>query len=49
MIDYETLTPKPTINGVELTGEMDLSDIGIVEMPPEMVTEIVEETFGNIL
>ena len=34
-MDYNDLENKPTINGVELTQEMDLSDIGIVEMSPE--------------
>lgn len=48
-MDYEDLTNKPTINGVTLTSEMELSDIGIVEMSPEMVANIFLETFGFIL
>ena len=46
---YETLTDKPSINGVTLTSDMELSDIGIIEMTPEMVKEIFLETFGYIL
>lgn len=48
-MDYESLENKPTINGVELTSEMELVDIGILEMTPEMVAEIFLETFGVIL
>lgn len=48
-MDYESLENKPTINGVELTSEMELVDIGILEMTPEMVSEIFLETFGVIL
>lgn len=48
-MDYNELENKPTINGVELTSDMDLEDIGIVEMTPEMVNEIFLETFGFIL
>lgn len=48
-MDYESLENKPTINGVELTSEMELVDIGILEMTPEMVAEVFLETFGVIL
>ena len=48
-MDYNDLENKPTINGVELTQDMDLSDIGIVEMSPETVSEIFLETFGYLL
>ena len=48
-MDYNDLENKPTINGVELTQEMDLSDIGIVEMSPETVSEIFLETFVYLL
>ena len=48
-MDYESLDNKPTINGVELTSDMELIDIGIVEMTPEMVAEIFLETIGVIL
>ena len=47
--NYEELTIKPSINGVELTSDMDFSDIGILEMTPEMVAEIFLETFGYLL
>lgn len=47
--NYEDLENKPSINGVELTSDMDLSDIGILEMTPEMISEIFLETFGYLL
>ena len=49
LMDYETLENKPSINGVELKPGMELEDIGIVEMSPEMVSELFFETFGYIL
>jgi hypothetical protein len=48
-MDYQDLENKPSINGVVLESDMDLSDIGLVEMTPAMVSEIVLETFGIIL
>lgn len=48
-MDYNELENKPTINGVELTSDMELTDIGILEMTPEMVDEIFLETFGYLL
>jgi hypothetical protein len=48
-MDYNELENKPTINGVELSSDMDLNDIGIFEMTPEMVNEIFLETFGYLL
>lgn len=48
-MDYNDLEHKPTINGVELTQEMELEDVGIREMTPEMVSEVFLETFGVIL
>lgn len=47
--NYNDLENKPTINGVELTSDMELSDIGILEMTPDMVSEIFLETFGYLL
>lgn len=47
--DYNELINRPSINGVELQSEMDLSDIGILEMTPEMVSEIFLETFGYLM
>jgi hypothetical protein len=47
--NYNDLENKPTINGVELTSDMELSDIGILEMTPAMVSEIFLETFGYVL
>ena len=46
--DYEKLDNKPSINGVELTSDMELADIGILEMTPDMIAEIFLETFGYI-
>lgn len=40
---------KPSINGVELTSDMSLEDIGIIELTPEMVNELFLETFGVVL
>lgn len=48
-MDYNSLDNKPSINGVELHEGMELADIGILEMTPEMVSEIFLETFGVIL
>lgn len=48
-MDYTDLENKPTINGVELIPNMDISDIGIDELTPDMVAEIFLETFGIIL
>lgn len=48
-MDYETLENKPSINGVQLTSDMTLEDVGIVELTPEMVSEIFLEVFGVIL
>ena len=39
MVDYETeVTNHPTINGVEVVGDLSLTDIGIIELTPEMVS-----------
>ena len=48
-MDYNELENKPTINNVELRSDMDLNDIGILEMTPEMVNEIFLEIFGYLL
>ena len=48
-MDYQELENKPTINGVVLEPNMELSYIGLVEMTPGMVAELVLETFGIIL
>lgn len=48
-MNYEELDNKPSINGVELVPGMELTDIGILEMTPEMVSEIILEVFGVIL
>ena len=48
-MNYEDLDNKPSINGVTLEEGMELEDIGISELPPEMVSKIFEETFGTVL
>lgn len=48
-MDYNDLINKPQINGVELTQDMDLEDVGIIELTPEMVAELYLETFGFLL
>lgn len=48
-MDYLELENKPTINGVTLTPDMSLEDVGIHEMTPEMVKEIFLETFGFVV
>jgi hypothetical protein len=48
-MDYNELSNLPTINGVTLEGDMELEDVGIVEMTPEMVAELYLETFGFLL
>lgn len=48
-MNYEELDNKPSINGVTLEEGMTLEDIGISELPPEMVSNIIEETFGTLL
>ena len=48
-MDYNECTNKPSINGVEVIGYLEVTDIGIVEMSTEMISEIFLETFGFIL
>ena len=48
-MDYEELENKPSINGVTLEEGMELEDIGISELTPDMVSEIFLEVFGVIL
>jgi hypothetical protein len=48
-MEYNDLDHKPTVNGVTLVPDMELEDIGIREMTPEMVAETFLETFGVIL
>ena len=49
MNDYNQLENLPTVNGVEVKGDLSLTDIGILEMSPEEVNEIFLETFGYLL
>lgn len=49
-MDYmNDVTNKPSINGVEVVGDLEITDIGIVEMPTEMISDIFLETFGFLL
>lgn len=48
-MDYAELENKPTINGVTLEGDLELEDIGISELTPDMVSELFLETFGVLL
>ena len=48
-MDYNELDNLPTINGIEVKGDLTLTDIGILEMTPEEVNEIFLETFGSLL
>jgi hypothetical protein len=48
-MNYEDLENKPSINGVTLEEGMELEDIGIQELTPDMVSEIFLEVFGVIL
>ncbi len=49
MDDYNQLENLPTINGIEVKGDLTLNDIGILEMTLEEVNEIFLETFGYLL
>lgn len=44
--DYNMLTNKPTINGRELSGDMELEDIGDVPIPDEDIVEAVNSAFS---
>jgi hypothetical protein len=48
-MDYNNLENHPTFNGVEVVGDLSLEDIGIIELTPEMVSELWLETFGVLL
>lgn len=48
-MDYNELDNLPTINGVEVKGDLTLNDIGILEMSPAEVNEIFLEAFGYVL
>ena len=48
-MDYNELDNKPSINGTVLEGDLELEDIGISELTPDMVSEIFLEVFGVLL
>ena len=45
--DYYGLKNKPKINGVELNGDIDLTDLGFVTMSDEEVNQLFNEIFGG--
>lgn len=45
-IDYNDIQNKPTIEGVPLTGNITLADLGLSEMSNEFIDEIIDG--GNI-
>lgn len=47
--DYLLLENPPDINGVKLVPNMEIEDIGIQEMTPNMVSELYLEIMGFIL
>jgi len=47
--DYLLLDNLPDINGVKLIPGMELEDIGIQEMTPNMVSELYLEIMGITL
>lgn len=42
--DYSVLSNKPSINGVEISGDMTLENIGIHEITGTEMKEIIAET-----
>ena len=48
-MDYNDCTNKPSINGVEVKDDLEITDIGIVEMPTDMISEIFLESLGLLL
>lgn len=48
-MNYEEIDNYPTINGVEVVGDLTLEDLGIIELSPEMVSELFLEVFGVVL
>lgn len=49
MADYNDLDNKPSINGVQLESDLNFSDLGLIEMTPDMISELFLETFGVVL
>lgn len=48
-MDYNELENKPSINGTTIEGDLELDELGISELTPEMVSEIFKETMGVLL
>jgi hypothetical protein len=48
-MDYNNLDNLPTMNGVTVQGNLKLEDVGIIELTPEMVSELWLEVFGSLL
>ena len=37
-LDYDNITNKPTINGVELSGDLTLEDLGLGDVPTQALS-----------
>ena len=47
--NYDNIINKPSINGIEINEEISLDNLGIKEMPDNMIFELLSETFNVIL
>jgi hypothetical protein len=48
-VNYETLTKLPKLNGVTLISSRTFSDLGLVPISTDEVTELMLEVFGYVL
>ena len=47
--DYDDIINKPSINGVELKGDLTFKDLGIKEIPNSAIEEIARETLFGVV
>lgn len=47
--DYSKMANKPTFNGVELTGDITLSDLGFSEMTNAELRQSVDDAIGAVI
>ena len=47
--DYDDIINKPSINGVELKGDLTFEDLGIKEIPNSTIEEIARETLFGVV
>lgn len=47
--DYDDIINKPSINGVELKGDLTFEDLGIKEIPNSAIEEIARETLFGVV